>query len=72
MIASAEGVIVSLLVGPAVLYLLWRWAVFSASLPAMKARPPKTRLSKVRISKAQRRGQFNEDSPGYRGDPGSG
>ena len=63
MIASVEAVIVSLLVGPAVLYLLWRWAVFSANLPAMKPRPAR---------RPGRREQFNEDRPSFGRDRGPG
>ena len=63
MIASAEGVIFALLLGPAVLYLLWRWAVFSANLPVTKPRTGR---------RSGRREQFNEDSPWYRDDRGPG
>jgi hypothetical protein len=63
MIASAEGVIFALLLGPAVLYLLWRWAVFSANLQAAKPRA---------APRPGWRQQFNEDSPSYRSDQGPG
>jgi hypothetical protein len=62
MIASVEAVILSLLAGPAALYLLWRWALFSARLPASKQRPPQT----------ERAQQFNEDSPSFGTDHGPG
>jgi len=62
MIASAEGVIFSLLLGPTVLYLLWRWAKFSAELSTMKPRIPS----------GERAEQFNEDSPGFPAEHGPG
>lgn len=63
MIASAESVIFALLLGPAVLYLLWKWAVFSANLPAAKPRA---------LRRSTQQEQFNEDSSGYLGDHGPG